>query len=142
MYYFAYGSNMSHHQMQERCPTSRFIGAVKLKDYCFVYDGYSPRRKGAVANIVPMPGSHVLGGLYEITQECLDNLDRYEEYPNTYNRMRIQVEDQDGQLYHDVITYYRPAKEPGIPSTDYRKIVISGAIDCGIPKSYIQRSLE
>lgn len=80
--YFAYGSNMSHAQMQTRCPDLVFIGAVRLEGYRFVYDGYEEYRKGAVANIVPDadPGADpnskgiVWGGLYKVTPENIANL--------------------------------------------------------------------
>lgn len=52
MYYFAFGSNMNHKQMKERCPNSKFIKRVYLENYKFVYDGYSYTRRGPVANIV------------------------------------------------------------------------------------------
>lgn len=141
MYYFAYGSNMSHQQMQYRCPDSRFISAAIFKDYCFVYDGYSQSRNGAVANIIQSPGSIVWGGLYEITQECLDNLNLHEGYPNTYDRMNITVEDRDSHIYDNVIIYYRSAEESGEPSSEYRQIVVAGAKDCSINVGYIQKFL-
>lgn len=48
MYYFGYGSNINHEQMKIRCPNAKFIKKVFLKNYKFVYDGYSKSHKGAV----------------------------------------------------------------------------------------------
>ncbi len=39
--------------MKHRCPNAVFIEIAKLNNYLFRYDGYSKKRKGAVANIVP-----------------------------------------------------------------------------------------
>lgn len=54
-YYFAYGSNMDINQMKDRCPDAEFMNVAYLKGYRFVYDGYSKKRRGAVANIVAKP---------------------------------------------------------------------------------------
>ena len=69
MFYFAYGSNMSHEQMKERCPDSRFVGRAFLPEYSFVYDGYFERRGGAVGNVAPSKNSVVWGGIFEISEE-------------------------------------------------------------------------
>lgn len=68
--YYAYGSNMNHKQMKERCPDSRFLKRVYLKGYRFVYDGYSVIRKGPVANIIETKNGDdvVWGGLFEISE--------------------------------------------------------------------------
>ena len=138
MYYFAYGSNMSHIQMHKRCPGSKFISKANLKGYEFVYDGYSETRKHAVGNIVKSPGCVVWGGLFEITEECIKRLDECEGYlKKKYDRMRIGVEDDTGQI-HDAIVYFRIGKKIGKPSDEYRKIVIEGARNCGIDEDYIQ----
>jgi len=141
MYYFAYGSNMSHKQMQQRCPNSLFITASSLKDYKFVYDGYSENRKGAVANIIKSPGSVVLGGIYEITQVDLQELDKYEGYRDTYNRREMKVENDAGMIY-TAIVYYRTGKKQAKPSAKYRQRVIDGANDCSINKDYIEKVLN
>ena len=141
MYYFAYGSNMSHEQMQQRCPNSLFITASNLKGYEFVYDGYSENWKGAVANIIKSPGSVVLGGIYEITQDDLQKLDKYERYPCTYKKSEMKVEDDAGRIY-DAIVYYRTGKKQANPSAEYRQRVIDGANDCGINQDYIKKVLN
>lgn len=86
MLYFAYGSNMNHMQMRQRCPSSKYIKRVCLKDYKFVYDGYSSKRGGAVANVVKLRDNVVWGGLFEINKDNLAALDCYEGYPDSYDR--------------------------------------------------------
>ncbi len=68
MYYFAYGSNLNHKQMNCRCPENKFIERAFLDNYRFVYDGYSNKWEGAVANILESVDSIVWGGLYKETQ--------------------------------------------------------------------------
>ena len=141
MYYFAYGSNLNHAQMAERCKGSKFIKRALLKDYRFVYDSYAGHREGAVANIVQAIGSEVWGALYEISKENLRELDKYEGYPTAYQRKEFEVQDDDGHLIR-AIAYYRTGKTEGKPSKGYELIVSDGAEDCELPREYISRILK
>jgi len=139
-YYFAYGSNMNFKQMKERCPDARFLKRAYLEGYRFVYDGYSDTRKGAVANIVE-DKDKVWGGLFEVSEECIKNLDRCEGYPKVYERKVLTVKDDEGNTY-EAIVYLRKPRDKGKPSEEYRKVVLEGAKDCGLPEEYIKQYLE
>lgn len=138
VYYFAYGSNLNHKQMKERCPNSKFFKRAYLEGYMFVYDGYSPYRKGAVANIIPKEKSIVWGAIWEIDDHCLKELDRYEGYPHVYDRKEVCVKDDDGNEYKAWV-YYREGEKEGIPSSEYRKTILEGAKECGLPEDYIKK---
>lgn len=140
MLYFAYGSNMKHRQMKQRCPSSRFIKRVYREGYRFVYDGYSSTWKGPVANIVKSQNSIVWGGLFEINEDNLAALDCYEGYPKSYDREIAKVKDDKGTIY-DAINYLRKGEKVGAPHTAYQKRVIQGAKDCELPKDYIKCNL-
>jgi gamma-glutamylcyclotransferase (GGCT)/AIG2-like uncharacterized protein YtfP len=141
MYYFAYGSNMSHRQMADRCKKTVFVKRVFLADHRFVYDGYSKCREGAVANVVKQCGNRVWGGLFEITLGDLRNLDIHEGYPKIYQRREEAVQDEDGNTY-PAILYYRTGEEQGGPSPKYRQVIVEGAHDCGIDAAYIRDVIE
>ncbi len=142
MLYFAYGSNMNHTQMNERCPGSRFIGPAKLSSHKFVYDGYSKTRKGAVANIINKNNSKdaVWGGLFKISKDNKNSLDCYEGYPRVYERMEVTVQDLNGKMFNALV-YLRKGEKVGIPSENYHKTVLCGARDCGLPQDYIDSNL-
>lgn len=140
MYYFAYGSNMNMKQMRRRCPTSRFICRVFLPNYKFVYDGISSKRRGAVANIVELTGGIVWGGLFEIDEECLANLDCCEDFPNSYDRKELHVRDDTG-IEYCAITYFRVGEPLGKPSEEYCQTILQGARECGLPQEYIKTYL-
>ncbi len=140
MLYFAYGSNMNHKQMAERCPGSCFVKRVYLEGYKFIYDGYSNTRKGAVANIIEENGNIVWGGLFEIKEDDLRSLDRYEGYPKSYDRKIEKLIDGVGDVY-DAWIYFRIGQKQGQPSEDYRNIVIKGAYDCNLYQEYIRNNL-
>jgi len=135
-YYFAYGSNMNHKQMRRRCPNSRYLSRALLRDYKFVFDGYSRSRKGSVANVIKSRGDIVWGGIFEIDRECLSSLDRYEGYPKSYDRRVIQVRDDEGKEFK-VVIYLRGAKAIGQPSKAYREVILEGARDCNLPQEYV-----
>lgn len=145
MYYFAYGSNLNHAQMQKRCPGAKFIKPVRLEEYAFIYDGFSrvltwDGKKGSVANIVPKSGSHVWGGLYEVTAEHILSLDHLEDIPISYQKIEdLTVRDQEGNAYTNVIAYNRNPLPPGRPAEGYRAIILQGARDCSLPADYVQQ---
>lgn len=143
VYYFAYGSNMEHKQMTDRCGKDcKFIKKVYLKDYEFRYDGHSKTRKGAVANVINAEGKKVWGGLFEISQRCLSQLDTYEGFhgkgslKNSYDRKEMEVHDTAGKAYVAFV-YFRTDKIEGTPSNDYRETVLRGAHNCDLPEEYI-----
>lgn len=141
MLYFAYGSNLNFKQMEKRCPSSRFIKRIYKKGYKFVYDGYSETRKGPVANIVRSKGSVVWGGLFKINKDNLGALDCCEGYfSKIYNRKTVIVKDDEGKSYKAIV-YFRTGKNVGVPHKKYRKIIIKGAKDCGLPKDYRKNNL-
>ena len=139
--YFAYGSNMNHCQMKKRCPESSFISKGKLEGYEFVYDGFSNKWNGAVANIIKKEGSVVEGGIFKITESDRDRLDSCEGYPRSYQRPELMVKDARGNICKAYV-YTRYGKERGTPSYTYRKTVIQGAMDCGLSECYIKENLE
>ncbi len=141
VFYFAYGSNMNHEQMNKRCPSSKFIKPAYLDNYKFIYDGKS---KGwdnkAVANVVASQGCQVWGGLFEINEDNLAALDCYEGYPKIYNKKTVEVQDTDGNKYKALV-YFRIDEKLGIPFERYQRKVKEGAKDCGLPIDYIKKNL-
>ncbi len=91
MYYFAYGSNLHREQMQERCPGSEPVAKAKLEGYRLCFN--------RVADIVEDEGSMVWGAIYTVSQGDIKNLDRYEGYPNFYDKLDVDVADDQGTQY-------------------------------------------
>lgn len=141
LYYFAYGSNMNHEQMKNRCSIARFITRAKLEDYKFVYDGYSSTRKGAVANIIKSDDNVVEGGVFEVDDNCMKKLDSYEGYPNSYQKETLEVKDESG-LHYQAFVYVRQPLRVGKPSKEYRNVILQGARDCGLSENYIKTFIK
>ena len=140
MHYFAYGSNMNHEQMIQRCPNSVFLKRLYLQDHKLIYDGYATQRTGAVANIEELAGSIVWGALFEINANDLKALDDYEDYPHSYLKKMVEVKDEKNNTYQ-TITYYRTNQKKGEPHPDYRDCILQGAQDCSLPDEYIKNNL-
>jgi gamma-glutamylcyclotransferase len=139
--YFAYASNMNQAQMKRWCPASRFLKAVRLEGFRFVYDGFSVTWDGAVGNIVTSGAEGVWGALYEITGRDRLTLDAFEGYPRSYERRHVEVRDRQG-LVHQAMTYCRTGRALGKPHPDYERIVIDGAKECGLPDEYVDVALR
>ncbi len=150
MKYFAYGSNLNHKQMAERCPGSKFLKRVYLENYHFLFDGYSRRWDGAPENITESEGDVVWGGLYEISEKNLASLDKCENCNSVesksgicsqcgedlYAREEMDFKDDNGKKIKALV-YFRTGLKEGEPSEKYLNTVVQGAHDCGLPKEYI-----
>ena len=126
MYYFAYGSNLNRKQMQERCPDSKPMFSAVLPNYKLVFIGWSRQWRGGVATIKAVRGEKVRGAIYEVTEECLRRMDKYE---TGYNRLKVTVFDEDGTPV-EAITYIKSGQlEETQLSKEYAAIIRQGYKD-------------
>lgn len=126
MYYFAYGSNLSKKQMSERCPDSKPMFIATLPNYRMVFAGWSRKWRGGVASLKTFRGAKVPGAIYEVTEEGLRRLDKYEA---GYNRVKVTVFDEDGEPV-EAITYIKAGQiEETPPSKDYLAVIQQGYRD-------------
>ena len=87
MFYFAYGSNLNHHQMKNiRCIGSKYLKTIFLRNYKLSFCHPNKLNKYGYANIVKKKGSKVPGAIWKITKKHEKILDQYEEYPNSYQK--------------------------------------------------------
>jgi len=129
MRYFAYGSNLNKKQMQERCPDSKPLFTAVLPNYKLIFVGWSRQWKGAVASIKASRGDRVRGAVYEVSEQCLRKLDRFEGYPQNYNRLKVIVFGEDDEAI-EAITYIKAGQiEEGQPSKEYLAVIQQGLRD-------------
>jgi len=129
MRYFAYGSNLNKKQMQERCPDSKPLFTAVLPNYKLIFVGWSRQWKGAVASIKASRGDRVRGAVYEISEQCLRKLDRFEGYPQNYNRLKVIVFGEDDEAI-EAVTYIKAGQiEEGQPSKEYLAVIQQGLRD-------------
>jgi gamma-glutamylcyclotransferase len=132
VYYFAYASELNKKQMKERCLGSKPVSIVTLHNYKLVFVGWSRQWRGGVASIKPFRGEKVLGAIYEISEEDLRRLDKYEGYPDTYTRMKVAVTNDFGELI-EAVTYVKAGRlEETQPSREYLSAIQQGYREWGI----------
>lgn len=126
MYYFAYGSNLNQKQMWERCPDSKPMFTAILPNYKLVFVGWSRKWRGGVASIKSFRGERVRGAIYEVSEQCLQRLDRYEV---DYKRFKVNVVGEDDELI-EAITYIKAGQlEETPPSKEYLTVIQQGLRD-------------
>ncbi len=129
MYYFAYGANLNRKQMLERCPDSKPKFMVTLPNYKLIFAGWSRKWRGGVATIKRFGGEKVLGGIYDVSEQCLRQLDRYEE---GYDRLKVTVFTEVDEPI-EAITYIKSGQlEETQPSKEYLAIIQQGCRDWGL----------
>ena len=134
MLYFAYGSNLNHHQMKNiRCIGSKYLKTFFLKDYKLSFCHPNKLNKYGYANIVKKKGSKIPGAIWEITEKHEKILDRYEEFPNSYQKKYFYLNGKKVMFY---IMNKCFIKEP---SNNYINIIIEGYKNCNIDIKHINK---
>jgi gamma-glutamylcyclotransferase (GGCT)/AIG2-like uncharacterized protein YtfP len=131
--YLAYGSNLNHQQMAERCPNANYLGNTELKDWRLIFK--------SVATIEKDLGKYVPVGVFQITNECEKALDVYEDYPHLYDKKELDVILDGSQVIG--MTYVMVGKY-GIapPSKKYFNVVSEGYKNCGLNLHYLLEAEE
>ena len=130
--YFAYGSNLNVPQMLSRCPGSVKVSPAVLHNYRLAERLY--------ADIEPAAGEFVHGALYDISENDLASLDRYEGFPRVYTRKEVLVTDSCG-IYCKALVYIMTeetarSRARGKFPEDYRQVCSEGAKSWGIPDGF------
>ena len=100
MLYFAYGSNLNHHQMKNiRCVGSEYLKSIFLKDYKLLFCHPNKLNKYGYANVVKKKGSKVPGAIWKITKKHEKILDRYEEFPKSYQKKYFYLNEKKIMFY-------------------------------------------
>ena len=111
MYYFAYGTNLIKKQTAERCSGSKPKFSAVLPNYKLIFTGWSRQWKGGTASVKPFKGEKVKGAVYEISESDLRKLDKFQDYPVTYNRLNVTVWTDDGDPA-PAVTYIKNEQSP------------------------------
>lgn len=131
MLYFAYASNLSKEYMESRCPDATPIKKVVLKNYKLTFN--------QLADIIQNEDEGVLGALYVISKQDLEELDKLEGYPDLYDRIIVEVEDDKGNKY-DAFAYTMVEKSLELPPNHYYEILVKGYEDWDLPKEHLEKA--
>ncbi len=140
MLYFAYGSNLNLRQMAQRCPKAQPLHLAELPGWKIVFRG--------VLDIVKSEGDFCLGAIWEITDDCLKALDRYEGFRESnphggmYRRLWMKTQLPGGRKGDPVLTYkMNRGGYVAPPSGYYYDAVRQGYVDFGIPISHLDAAV-
>ena len=123
MKYFAYGSNMNPERMKQRGIKFTQREWAILKNWRLEFNKKASRNlKEGYANIVRDNNEAVEGILYEISEENVKKLNKWERYPIHYDRTTVKVNLKDGE---NVLALFCP---PGDLKTQSRKIAFVGQV--------------
>lgn len=119
--YFAYGSNMNPDRMRERGVAFYSRQRLVLPGYSLIFNKIVSTQNAGAANIVPDENGIVEGVLYKITLKGILNLDKFEHYPNQYDRVTL-IALHKGMELSDIYTYIARTETTGEglkPSREY-----------------------
>ena len=144
IYYFAYGSNMNKKDLKDWCNKKNRIINLRcpkvssLTDYKLSFTHYSTCLFGGTADIIKSDGYVVYGVLFETDETSLKNLDKKEGVNSgVYKRIKVKVKPENTPDT-EAITYDVINKVDCKPSKKYLNIIIEGAKEHYLPKSYIE----
>lgn len=141
--YLAYGSNLNKTQMKLRCPHARAIGTAVLRNYELLFKG---SRTGLYLTIKVKHGGKVPVAVWEVSENDIKALDRYEGYPSFYYKKELPI---NINLYNGteerrtVFIYIMHENRPiGIPAQCYVNICREGYRDFGFNEKFLDTAIE
>ena len=134
MLYFAYGSNLNHHQMINRCSGARYIKRYTLKGYKLCFSHKTNHSIYGHANIIKNKKSKVDGALWYINKKDEKELDWYEgvDY-NYYQKKYFTLKGKKVLVYVQKIYYFKK------PNSTYLHTIIDGYKDCFLDKTKLKK---
>ena len=130
-FYLAYGSNLNVRQMKLRCPTARVVGTAEIKNYELLFKG---SQTGSYLTIEPKKGGIVPVAVWEVQEQDVRLLDRYEGWPRFYYKKDMEIRYKGIRTgRHRTVTAFvyimHEDREIGIPSNRYISTCIEGYND-------------
>ncbi|KAJ2948136.1 hypothetical protein O0L34_g9936 [Tuta absoluta] len=149
--YFAYGSNLLKRRIHMNNPSAEFMGIGKLLNHQLDFRRSSPNWRGYSATIVPTENAYVWGAIWRIHNDEMESLDKQEGVDaKSYFAKLVEVVLPVGltvecRTYQQTINpelrpqdEWLPTRPNRLPSKTYMEVILRGAIECNMPKDYIE----
>jgi gamma-glutamylcyclotransferase (GGCT)/AIG2-like uncharacterized protein YtfP len=134
--YAAYGPNMDPRLMGERCPHSPLQGTGWLQGWRLTFGGEEYGWDGSLATIVQDPFEQVFVAVYDVTEDDVAVLDRWESVTNDiYLKTKVRISTMRGEVV--AWTYVLDAYEGGLPSASYLGMLADAAEAADAPDDYV-----
>ncbi len=151
-YVFAYGSEMKHTDLLKWLGAHGYdtglvadASAGRLDGYGFVWNYYSPVKRGGTANIEPRKDAVVWGLLWELDSRLITAMDRKQGTPMSYGRGRKRIPVRRIEDGRTVLAWVYTAKPNRNGRTDiwptpkYKKRIVEAATFWGFPRQYVDK---
>lgn len=136
--YIAYGSNLNLEQMAHRCPSAKVLGASEIKNYELLFRG---SKAGSYATIEPCKDKIVPVLLWSVNKQDEKVLDRYEGYPNFYQKENMKLT-LDGKPVNAFAYIMTDGCQLGIPSQNYLNIIADAYQEIGFNLDFLKDALN
>jgi len=133
MKYFAYGMNTNTNQMARRCPQAVSLGIATLPGYEF--------RFAVHADVLENSTFDTDGVLWEISNNCLYELDKLEGYGYYYDRKTVTVI-HEGEPVEALVYYMLEGNTDLPPSEHYLEMLYDGYYEHGISVAQLHDAIE
>lgn len=137
--YFAYGSNLLSARLRARTPSARAAGRAVLPRFELRWHKIGADDTGKCDVVfTDRPGDFVHGVAYLIRRADLKHLDRVEELGTGYYACNVPI--QLGGRRRLARTYRAIPTDPELKPLDwYKRFVVNGAREHGLPAEYVAR---
>ena len=140
MKFFLYADQLNPAQLKRRAPEHKFLHVATLADHTIKFCRWSSQWRCGLASIVPSPGEHVWGGVFELTDEDLTIMDEFEQDvpQGAYRHLQVNVVTAAGEK-ELVTTYAATPIGKFKPKDHYLDWVLKGVKQWALPEDCIQQ---
>jgi len=99
MKFFLYGDHLNPTQLKRRAPEHQFLMLATLPEHTITFCRWSSQWRCGLASVIPSPGEQVWGAIFEVTDEDLKLMDRFEEDipPSAFRQVQVTVLTEAGE---------------------------------------------
>ena len=136
-----YGSNLNvAATIKDLLPNGKFLRVAYIPNYEIQFRQWSNNYRGAISNIMAVPGELVECAMYACPLSDLDHLDyRLNYYAPEYKREFFKVLGDDNKWYQAYLYRLWEPKGPFPPSRRYVKGMLEGAKQIKLSPGYIKK---
>jgi gamma-glutamylcyclotransferase len=139
MKFFLYGDHLNPTQLKRRAPEHQFLMLATLPEHTIKFCRWSSQWRCGLASVTPSPGEQVWGGIFEVTDEDLKLMDRFEDDvpPSAFRQVQVTVLSETGDKM-PVTTYAATPIGKFKPKAHYLDWVMKGLKHWKLPEEAIE----
>ncbi|MDH5669634.1 MAG: gamma-glutamylcyclotransferase [Nitrospira sp.] len=140
MKFFLYADQLNPAQLTRRAPEHAFLYLATLPDHTIKFCRWSSQWRCGLASIVPSSGEKVWGGVFNLTDEDIALMDKFEDDvpQGAYRHLQVTVINQAGDK-ELVTTYAANPIGKFKPKDHYLDWVVKGLKQWKFPEEDIQQ---